>query len=296
MSWIHKVSKVAVAAGVLSLAAVEAPTAAQSASQPTAVRPARPVVAQGAPRPVRVQDVRAQILGGVQIGVVVRDVQDVDATGATGASPSGAIVENVRDGSPAADAGLQAGDRIVSFDGERVRSAAQLARLVSETPDGRSVDVAVERGGSAQTMKVVPRQSQPLAALRDFRMPDIAARTIRPDGDVRRIVPEILGGLPRVGLRVQEIGDQLRNYFGAPSGVLVTAVEDGTPAKTAGLRAGDVVTHVNGNAVTTTSELRRRLNDASGEATLSIVRDRAETEVKVTIPETRERTRRATGT
>lgn len=292
MSWIQRVSKIAVAGGVLSLAVVQVPVAAQSAPQ-AAVRSARPVVVQTTPRAVRVQDVRAQILGGVQMGVSVRDVQDADVTREKLSTPSGAIVEHVREDSPAAEAGLQVGDLIVSFDGERVRSAAQLARLVSETPGGRSVDVAIERGGAAQTVKVAPRRAEPLAAVREFRMPDIAARAVRPDGDVRmRIVPEILGGLPRLGLRVQELGSQLADYFGASSGVLVTAVEEGTPAKTAGLRAGDVVTQVDGNAVTSTSDLRRRLNDASGETTLSIVRDRAETTVTVTLPETRTPSRR----
>jgi S1-C subfamily serine protease len=79
--------------------------------------------------------------GGGFLGV---SLEDGDARGAT--------VRSVEADSPAAKAGLKEGDVIVRFDGESVRSAAQLARLVSETPSGRGVAIEVTRGGVPQKL------------------------------------------------------------------------------------------------------------------------------------------------
>ena len=64
----------------------------------------------------------------------------------------GAKVRSVEEGSPAEKAGIKEGDVIVRFDGEAVRSASQLARLVGETPAGRSVAIDVDRGGATQKL------------------------------------------------------------------------------------------------------------------------------------------------
>jgi serine protease Do len=84
--------------------------------------------------------------GGGYLGVSLADVEAGQARGVR-------VTEVVED-SPAAKAGLQADDVIVSFDGENVRSAAQLSRLVRETPAGRSVAVGFTRGGARQDAQV----------------------------------------------------------------------------------------------------------------------------------------------
>ena len=69
---------------------------------------------------------------------------------------AGVRIDGVDDDSPAAKAGLREGDVVVEFDGERVRSARQLTRLVQETPDGRAVKMTVTRGDARQTVEVTP--------------------------------------------------------------------------------------------------------------------------------------------
>jgi serine protease Do len=64
----------------------------------------------------------------------------------------GAKVRSVEAGSPAEKAGIKQDDLIVRFDGEAVRSAAQLSRLAGETPAGRSVPIEVSRGGALQKL------------------------------------------------------------------------------------------------------------------------------------------------
>src|SRR4029450_13838284 len=84
-------------------------------------------------------------VGGSEIGLSVRDVESVDVTSAKLPAPAGAVVEDVHTGSPAEKAGFKSGDVIVTFDGEKVRSARHLTRLVQETPEGREVTAVVGR-------------------------------------------------------------------------------------------------------------------------------------------------------
>ena len=79
--------------------------------------------------------------GGGFLGV---SLEDADARGAT--------VRSVEADSPAAKAGVKEGDVVVRFDGENVRSAAALARLVSETPSGRPVAIELTRAGAPQKL------------------------------------------------------------------------------------------------------------------------------------------------
>jgi serine protease Do len=91
------------------------------------------------------------------------------------------------------------------------------------------------------------------------------------------------GGRGRLGVTVQELSGQLGEYFGATAGVLVTAVDDDTPASQAGIKAGDVITRVGGMAVRTAPELQRRLADADGEVEIVIVREKKEQTIRATV-------------
>jgi membrane-associated protease RseP (regulator of RpoE activity) len=103
---------------------------------------------------------RLAVLGGRggHLGVSVKDV-DPSVQGR-----SGAIVEEVREGSAAEKAGIRAGDVIAEFDGERVRGVRHLTRLVSETPEGRSVKAVVERDGKRVELTVTPESSRRCAS------------------------------------------------------------------------------------------------------------------------------------
>ena len=84
----------------------------------------------------------------------------------------------------------------------------------------------------------------------------------------------------RLGVGVDELTDQLAQYFGANEGLLVTSVTDGSAASRAGLKAGDVITSINGRAVRSRGDLIQGLRDAaSEEITIGIVRDKKESTV-----------------
>ena len=95
-------------------------------------------------------------MGGSRLGMVVRDVETADVTKEKLAGTAGAVVTEVVKESAAQKAGVKTGDVVTSFDGERVRSARQLERLVEETPAGRTVKVALQRAGAPVTLDVTP--------------------------------------------------------------------------------------------------------------------------------------------
>jgi serine protease Do len=250
---------------------------------------------------------------GAQIGVTVDD----DANGVR--------IEDVDPDSPAAKAGLRAGDVVVEVDGERVRSARQFSRLIQESPEGQSVNLGVMRDGKRQTLQVTPeagRYSFNFDADRIGREVERGMRDLEPrlrelEPRLRELEPRLrdLGprlrefhfdapfdfnwdGLPRItsprgrlGVQLNELTPELAQYFGAKDGgVLVSRVTPDSPAAKAGLKAGDVITSVDGDRVRDTDDLVDELRDKDGEVTIGIVRDKNETNVKATLEEVRTRT------
>ena len=96
------------------------------------------------------------------------------------AADEGAVVRDVHRDSPAASAGFADGDVIVEFDGERVRSASQLTRLVRETPAGRIVGATVMRDGRRVELEVTPetRAAVSLSALTCDNLGDYVSRFV----------------------------------------------------------------------------------------------------------------------
>ena len=166
---------------------------------------------------------------GPQIGLAVREVTPADVERESLVSSRGAVVSAVTDGSPADEAGVRAGDVVVAFDGETVRSARQLSRLVQETPPGRAAGITVRRDGARLELEVTP-VNRPASA-DDFRGPlDRIGRLGEELG--RRFegfrIPEfdVFRSRTRLGIGAQALTPQLADYFGVEEGVLVTHVEE----------------------------------------------------------------------
>jgi len=226
---------------------------------------------------------RSFLGGGAEIGISIRDLKETEAEREKLTGLAGAYVEDVRSGSPAAEAGVKSGDVIVAFDGERVRSARHLQRLIEETPIGRTVDATVSRSGQRVTLKVTP--VEPASVFSDdgaLQLPDLRG-FIAPN----RPFPGFGANAGRLGVNVQDLGDQLGDYFGTRAGVLVTAVAAGTPAAAAGLKAGDVILKVDGTSIESVTDLRRAIADASDGVTLTIMRDHREQTLTATFTNTR---------
>ena len=90
----------------------------------------------------------------------------------------------------------------------------------------------------------------------------------------------------RLGVSVQSLSPQLADYFGVKDGgALVASVTPGSAAETAGLKAGDVITAVNGDRVRDADDLTHEISGASGEASLEVVRDQKVLTLKAQIGE-----------
>jgi serine protease Do len=249
-----------------------------------------------------------QVVGrGAHIGVTIRDVE-ADAKD----SKTGVIVEALTPGGPADKAGIKAGDTITEFDGERVRSALQFSRLVSETPESRSVQVVVGRGGQRLTLSVLPERAtfDEGFGMRTLQTPSVrlarpamppeppdAPRAPRPPALVSPAMPfDLIGRLrntARLGATIEDLDTQLAEYFGVKEGVLVKSVAEGSVAAKAGLKAGDVITSVNGRHIYDASDVTRALDrmEDNGDVTLDVSRDRKTQTLKGKLETQEKRTR-----
>jgi C-terminal processing protease CtpA/Prc len=246
-------------------------------------------------------DLRVFTTGGTRIGVSVSDLEaSTDGT-------TGVRIESVEADSPAAKAGLQQGDVVVEFDGERVRSVRQFSRLVSETPSGRQVAAGLTRDGKRMTVNITPEDSSRAArvfsddawrAVEEAReMARLAPRPVppRPPSAPRppefNLEPFVFFGGNQLGVTVNSLPDQLKEYFGVKDGVLVTSVTDDSAAAKAGVKAGDVIVSLNGSRIESPSELRQEMADVEpgAEFTLEIMRDKKPMTLKGKAEERRSR-------
>ena len=264
---------------------------------------------QEEPRREKKVDRRVQVLlgGGSHLGVRLEDVDQDDMAKLKLPEEKGALVKHVEEDSPAAKAGLREGDVIVRYHGESVIGASQLARLVRETPSGRTVPIEVVRGGSVQRLSATVGGGGDRAGwsfegdLPDFDMrlpeppePPEAPHPPMPPMSFDRWGKRALlddfawfGRGPRkLGLEYQEISGQLAKYFklNGDTGVLVTSVEAEGPAGKAGLRAGDVIVQLDTRTIDDGDDLRRAVANAEPgrEITVTVLRDGSRVDLKLT--------------
>jgi Do/DeqQ family serine protease len=180
-----------------------------------------------------------------QLGVAVQNVTSDVARSLGLADVRGALVSSVSDGSPAAKAGLERGDVIVSVDGEPVSDGNTLRNRVAATAPGTSLALGVLRNGESKTLRVT------LRALEPEKTAD--ARGARPQSG-------------RLGLSVRPVSPEDAQELGldAAKGLLVAQVDPEGPAAAAGIEPGDVIREVNRKPVADAESLRAAVK-ASGE-------------------------------
>jgi Do/DeqQ family serine protease len=202
-----------------------------------------------------VQRVTAQLAeyGEVRRGRLGVGIQDVtpDLAKALGLGvEAGAIVTQVEPSSAASRAGVKVDDVVVDLDGAKVLGAADLRNSIGLTPIGTEVALGLVRDGRRQTIKLKVEQSQPHAAH------ERAA---------------IEAGEMLDGLRGAQLADPSATSNAA--GIVVSQVDEGSPAALNGLTDGDVITAVNRRAVHSAQELAGALRGAATPLALSIVRE-----------------------
>ncbi len=193
------------------------------------------------------------------------------------------ITQVVKD-SPAEKAGLKKDDVILRFDGESVTSVRKLNRLVGEASADQTVRLTISRGGSEQEVSATLAKHRGLEniigpAIRDEVLKNIP-RNFPNDGNF----VFAFGANRRIGISTQTLTKQLSDYFGAKDGgLLITSVNENGPAAKAGLKAGDVITAVDSEKVTSAGDVSRAINKKQdGDVTLTILRDHNTRSITVT--------------
>ena len=207
------------------------------------------------------------------------------------------VTQVIKD-SPAEKAGLRKDDVILRIDGEAVNSVRKLNRLVSEMAPDHSVRIAVSRGGAEQevTATIAKRSDSSFAQdflrgqpkvwkwegdpkMWKFESPLFKRRL----GDNGGELSFFLANSRRIGVSTMELNKQLAEYFGVTDGVLVTSVMEDSPAAKAGVRAGDVITAIDGEKVDSPGDLARAINrKKEGDVTLTVIRNKSQQTIRVT--------------
>jgi len=160
---------------------------------------------------------------GVSISAVNRDL--AESLGLP--KPQGAAVGTVEDNSPAAKAGIEAGDVILKIDGRPVEGSADLSRTIRAMKPGTKTTLNVWRGGKTRDVPLT------IAEFKDDEAPKVAAK------DSKK--PEVKPG--KLGLAVTELSADQKKTLKVAGGVAVEAVDGAALA--AGISPGDVILRVN---------------------------------------------------
>jgi len=216
------------------------------------------------------------------LGVNIAEVNSERAKTLRLPAEEGVEITRVEPDSPAEKAGLKVGDVVVQYNGEHVEGMEQFGRMVRETPAGRRVTMQVSRGGTLQLVTAVIGSRgkfgpEGLMVMPPFQMPQLRLPDI-PEG-----FPAWRSGM--LGIETEALNPQLADFFGVKQGVLVRSVMTGSAAEKAGIKAGDVVTKVDDQEVTTPGQVSSAIHAARGRHSISLklVRSRHEMTVTATL-------------
>jgi serine protease Do len=187
------------------------------------------------------------------LGVRIQAVTDEIAQSLGLDKAKGALIAGMTDGGPAAKAGIQSGDVVVTFDGKAVADSRVLPRLVADTDVGKTVQVEVMRKGQAKTVPVTVEK-----LVEDEKVASAEKNGQRPG------TPNATPQMVNLGMTLAPItGDSRKRYKLDEKlvGAVVTDVDGDSPAGQKNIRPGDVITEVAQQKVATPEEVSAKLTE-----------------------------------
>ncbi|HUV23711.1 MAG TPA: DegQ family serine endoprotease [Gammaproteobacteria bacterium] len=166
------------------------------------------------------------------LGVLIQEVTRELAESFGMENPHGALVAKVLDDSPAASAGLEVGDVIVEFNGKQVMRSSGLPPLVGRAKVGKDARVKVIRNKQVREIDVKIAELPGTITQAAFAPEE---KTVVED--------------TALGMKVEELGSEVRKRLKIEGGVQVVEVEASGPARDAGIQKGDVITMIDNQAV-----------------------------------------------
>jgi serine protease Do len=182
------------------------------------------------------------------LGVRIQDVTPDVAEAMGLADARGALVTDVPEG-PAMEAGVRAGDVIVSFDGVEVKDTRDLVRRVADADVGKAVDLVVLRDGRQETLSLT-------LGRREEAEGEAVPAVATPDQPVEKDL---------LGMKLAILDEEMRNQLGAPegtTGLVVTDINQASEAFEKGLRAGDLITEAGQQKIASIADFEARIEEA----------------------------------
>lgn len=192
------------------------------------------------------------------LGVRIQSVTDSIADSLGMDKPKGALVANVTPDSPAADAGIEVGDVILSFDGKDVENMRSLPRLVARTAIGKASDVVILRNDKKKTVKVTIG-----------RLPK--ALKVAAEKKKKADEPEKTSVL---GLTISPMSEDLRTKYKIGkdvTGVVITDIDPDSIAAQKQIKVGNVIVEVKGKKITSIAEVKAQVEAAKKSTRKSVL-------------------------
>lgn len=166
------------------------------------------------------------------LGVVIQEVNKDLAESFGLDKPAGALVAQVLENGPAAKGGLQVGDVILSMNGQPIVMSADLPHLVGGLKPGTKIDLGIVRDGNRKNLSLsigaLPEDGEELAGAGESSGAERSSN--------------------RLGVLVAGLSEEQQKALDIKGGVVIREIQDG-PAALMGLRPGDVITHLNNQAI-----------------------------------------------
>lgn len=193
------------------------------------------------------------------LGLVVQPVTEEIAGALHLSGNKGALVADVKDSSPADQAGIKRGDVVTEFDGKEVKDSRDLSQLAAKAGPGRTVKVKATRNGSSMNFSIKTGEY--------------------PDDD--RVASRSEPEQKNFGFAFQDLTPGLARRYGldaAEKGVVVTDVEPDSQAALAGVRPGDLILEVNREKVSRAQDLSQKMDKAKkGNSVLFLLKREGQT-------------------
>ena len=184
------------------------------------------------------------------LGVYIQDLTPELADSFGLKETQGVLISDVIPDSPADKGKIQKGDIVLEYDGQQVKDRYQLVKMVGNTPVGKKKKILVLRDKKRKTLWVtigeIPEKQE------------VVATTPKPEET------------DRWGFTAQDITSAIANQLGLPddTGVVITAVEPGSPAQEEGLQRGDVIIEMEHNQIKDMTEFRKYIEQYQKKKTL----------------------------
>ncbi len=237
-------------------------------------------------------DGKLRIIGedadGGWLGVTLSPLDEEMAEEAGLRKTEGALVQSVFDDTPAEEAGLEAGDIIVEFDGKKIKDVGTLVSMVQDREAGDEVKIKARRDGKRKSFNVTLGERERSFTIQSdmlhgggpnrFFMKQMdgcrphSGHSLFPGKQAWTFSSDCMPGRARLGVEIRDLEGELAGYFpGTDDGALILSVIDDSVAEEAGLEAGDVIVKLGDERIDNADDLREAVAEVAGEGEVKLV-------------------------